>query len=575
MGVAQQKIADIQPFAELARSATTVVYKGYQRSLGRFVLLKVLQPGLSHDDERVRRFEAEARLIAQVQHPNVVAIYAAGRDDGQAYIAAEFVEGIDGRALMERGPLPPDLAAFVVLEAARGLEAAHIHGILHRDLKPSNILISHDGQVKLTDFGMASLVDEEAGAEVRGTPGYLAPELVRGEPPGEASDLFSLGATFYEALAGRPAFTGAGTAALLDAVLNDDPMPRLERFVDLPEALCPICARLLAKNPDERYPDAPTLIADLEAFRVARGGTMGTAALKTYLDDPEAYRGTVEASFPLLPEAGPVLESEDRAALPARPVSLRRWAWGAVLAILIAGGLGSGLFLKNGKPASSPVVFTDEATSRLPEIEASPSAGSEEEAGDGRAAMQVGEPDPPEAVVPPPDSSETTALVLDDTTAQEMTPPAVADESVEATGTLQIVVEPWADVYLGDELKGRTPLDPLTLDAGTYRIGLNNPDFPEEYSVDVTVRPGEADSLRVALWEYVGRLRLEISPWAEIAIDGDVGETVAQGKPLLIVKPGRRKLSLRHSLGVFDTTLTVAPNEVVDLQFNLITLLRK
>ena len=223
MGHTPEKIADIQPFAELARSATTVVYKGYQRSLGRFVLLKVLQPGLGHDDERVLRFEAEARLIAQVQHPNVVAIYAAGYDDGQAYLAAEFVEGVDGRELVARGPLPPELAVFIVLEVARGLQAAHAHGILHRDLKPSNILISHAGQVKLTDFGMASLADDEAGGEVRGTSGYLAPELVRGEPPTEASDLFSLGVTFYEALAGRAAFTGADTGALLDAVLHEPP----------------------------------------------------------------------------------------------------------------------------------------------------------------------------------------------------------------------------------------------------------------------------------------------------------------------------------------------------------------
>ena len=133
--------------------------------------------------------------------------------------------------------------------------------------------------MKLTDFGMASLADDEAGAEVRGTSGYLAPELVRGEPPTEVSDLFSLGVTFYEALAGRAAFTGADTGALLDAVLHDDPLPRLERFTDLPPALHPICARLLAKNPDERYPDTATLIVDLEAFRAACGVETGAAAL--------------------------------------------------------------------------------------------------------------------------------------------------------------------------------------------------------------------------------------------------------------------------------------------------------
>ena len=569
MGVAQQKIADIQPFAELARSATTVVYKGYQRSLGRFVLLKVLQPGLSHDDERVLRLEAEARLIAQVQHPNVVAIYAAGYDDGQAYIAAEFVEGVDGRALMAGGPLPPDLAVFVVLEAARGLQGAHAQDILHRDLKPSNILISHEGRVKLTDFGMASLAHMEAGGEVRGTPGYLAPELVRGEPPTAASDLFSLGLTFYEALAGRPAFTGTDTGALLNAVLHDDPLPRLERFVDLPEALRPICARLLAKNPDDRYRDAATLIADLEAFQATRGVTTGTTALTTYLDDPGAYRSTLATALP--PE--PVLE-ERRAASPARPAARRRWAWGAALAILLAGGLGSGLFLKEGQPAPPPVVSTEEPPSRLLEAESSPSTRPDAEEQDERLATDAGEPELPEAVVAPPDSSETTALPLDDTTALAMTLPA--DDPLETTGTLLMAVDPWANVYLEDTLVGPTPLDTLTLDAGTYHIVLQNPDFPEEYSVDVTVRPGEEESVNIALWDYVGRLRMTINPWAEVAVDGKVHKTVDHRGGLLIVEPGSRILSLRHSaLGVFDTTITVAPKEVKELRFNLNTLIRK
>ncbi len=563
MGHTPDKIADIQPFAELARSATTVVYKGYQRSLGRFVLLKVLQPGLGQ--ERVLRFEAEARLLAQVQHPNVVAIYAAGHDDGQAYLAAEFVEGVDGRELVARGPLPPELAVFIVLEAARGLQAAHAHGILHRDLKPSNILISHAGQVKLTDFGMASLADDEAGGEVRGTSGYLAPELVRGEPPTEASDLFSLGVTFYEALAGRAAFTGADTGALLDAVLHDDPLPRLERFTDLPPALHSICARLLAKNPDERYPDAATLIADLEAFRAARGVETGAAALNTYLDDPEAYRREAR----LLTEPASTPAGEDRHT-PARPALRRRWAWGAVLAVLIIAGLGSGLFSKEGKPASSPVALTEEAASRLPEVETSPFVSSEGEP-DGLAEA---EPEQQKAVVSPsPDSLETTSITLDEL--QDIAAPDVADDPVEATGTVRIAVDPWADVYLEDNLVGRTPLQPLTLAAGTYRISLKNPNFPEEYSVDLEVRPGEEDTLRIALWDFVGRVRIEVSPWAIVAIDGSVRDTVSQQEYLLIVKPGKRILSLRHSLGVYDTTLTIAPKEVKELRFNLITLLGK
>jgi len=574
----QGKIADIQPFAELARSATTVVYKGYQRSLGRFVLLKVLKPGLSHDDERLRRFEDEARLIAQVQHPNVVAIYASGRDDGQAYIAAEFVEGFDGRHLMAQGPLPPDLAVFIVLEAARGLQAAHAHGILHRDLKPSNILVSHEGQVKLTDFGMASLAEEEAGAEVRGTPGYLAPELVRGEPPTEASDLFSLGVTFYEMLAGRAAFTGANTGVLLDAVLHHDPLPRLERFADLPAALHPICARLLAKNPDERYRDAGTLIADLEAFRAAGGVTTGAAALKSYLDDPDAYRSTLKALVALPTERA----SEDRPAASPERAGPRRhlpWAWGVVLAVLLVGGLGSSLFFGNGQPAPPSVDLAEEAASRLPEVDTNRLVPPEEEQGD-HAVPAEAEPEQQQAVVPPPrDSLETTSLALDDTASAAPAEAVSLDafrDSDEATGTLYLDVKPWADVYVDEEHRGESPpLLALSLSVGRHRLALKNDQFPE-YSAEVEVRANEEDSLRISLWDLVGRLSIQVSPWAVVVIDGVVRDTLSPQEHLLIVAPGKRRLTLRHpELGFYDTTFTIARGEVKTFRFNLNKLLAK
>ncbi|RMF60821.1 MAG: serine/threonine protein kinase, partial [Bacteroidetes bacterium] len=155
-----EPIGDFQPFAELARRPATIVYKAYQSSLERFVLLKVLRPEYARDEDLARRFEAEARLLARIQHPNVVAVYACGRHGEHLYLAAEYVEGTDLAALLRHGPLPPALALYVAREAARGLQAAHAQGILHRDLKPGNILVALDGQVKLTDFGMASLAAE-------------------------------------------------------------------------------------------------------------------------------------------------------------------------------------------------------------------------------------------------------------------------------------------------------------------------------------------------------------------------------------------------------------------------------
>ena len=594
MGRAQRKIADIQPFAELAQGATTVVYKGYQQGLDRFVLLKVLRPGLGHDEERLRRFEDEARLIAQVQHPNVVAVYAAGRDDGQAYIAAEFVDGFDLRDLAAQRPMPPELAVFIVLEAARGLQAAHIHGILHRDLKPSNILIAHDGQVKLTDFGMASFVEEDAGAEVRGTPGYLAPELVQGAPPTKASDLFSLGATFYEILAGRAAFAGDDTGALLDAVLHHDPLPRLGRFIDLPDDVRRICARLLAKDPEARYPDAAALIDDLEAYRAAHGVTTGTAALKTYLDDPDVYlrlqRATVQQTeVPPAPAAVPptVQEGKDQAAMPSvRPARSGRvrWAWAGALVLLVVGGLGGSFLLKDTPPPAAEPVTAD----RRPEAVADRSVlPGETDTAEAASTIVLTEPEPdptqqteqPEAADPSAEDAEERLLsVEDDTTAMvvaAVTPldtAAVTLPDTAAPGTLAVDVKPWAEVYVDDELRGLAP-QTLALPAGLHRVVCKHPQFPD-YTTEVTIRAGETEALGVSLWDHVGRLSIEVSPWAVVAIDGAVRDTTPLDRPL-IVKPGQRRLSLRHSIGVHDTLITVVPGEIKTLRFNLNELLRR
>ena len=166
----RRPVGDVQPFAELYRSATTVVFKGYQQSLDRFVLLKRLRPEAGLDERIAQRFQDEARLIARVQHPNVVAIHAYGEDEISAYLIGEFIDGPDLQSLLERGALPVELAVFILREAARGLGAAHDRGIVHRDIKPGNILISYEGQVKVADFGMASfMVDDldEFEGEVR------------------------------------------------------------------------------------------------------------------------------------------------------------------------------------------------------------------------------------------------------------------------------------------------------------------------------------------------------------------------------------------------------------------------
>src|SRR5690606_35096654 len=312
-------IDDIRPFAELAQNATTVVYKAYQSSLERFVLLKRLKAEYSRDEDLSARFQEEARIAARVQHRNVVSIYAFGSDAEGAYIVAEFIEGLDLSEVIEQGRIPVEIAVFILLEAAKGLRAAHRKNVLHRDIKPSNILISHDGEVKLADFGLASLADQAGDdqSEVRGTLAYLAPEQIRGEPIDQRSDLFSLGATFFEMLTGRRAFAGADSSEILDAVLNSDAEKFLSATPGVTDEIRTIGARLLARDPDERYANVGELIDALEAYRKRAPNTASRTELRELLEDPEGVRERYASERKIAAAAaaaGPVV-----AVIPDRP----------------------------------------------------------------------------------------------------------------------------------------------------------------------------------------------------------------------------------------------------------------
>jgi serine/threonine-protein kinase len=595
-----RRIGDIQPFAELAQGTATVVYKGYQPSLERFVLLKVLRPAFSQDTELVERLEQEARLAATIQHPNVVAIYAYGQDDGQPYLAAEFVDGVDLRTLLQRGPLPVELATFVTREAARGLRAAHERDVLHRDIKPANLLIAHDGQVKLTDFGLASLIDQSANVEVRGTWSYLAPEVVRGATPTNASDLFSLGATLFEMLTARVPFSGADTSAVLDAVLHHDPLPLLDRLAPLPDGLRRICTRLLAKDPAARYASATALIDDLETLRAERVPSVDETALATYVADPAAY----VSPAPPQPEVAPETSDASPAPPDAPPSSSeasgpRRWPRRALLAVLVVGltliGTLLAVSMTSDPPADAdPVRVADSVPADLSRSASSPATPPDTTL-DRVAASSI---DTASARPPAIDTTARTAaaevrttLPAPDTSAAAATPdrseaapgpvasrriagdPSSDGSMTPAVGTLTVQASPWAEVLIDGTFRGRTPLGaPLTLNAGTHTVTLRHPQFPDS-TMAVALSPGDSTALSVSLWDLVGTLSLEVSPWADVFIGGEQRDTTPLERPL-ILPPGRHTLTLRNpTLGRLDTTLTIRRGEEHAVRINLNRLL--
>jgi TolB-like protein/tetratricopeptide (TPR) repeat protein len=265
------------------------VYRALDTRLGREVAVKIL-PEPSPGRESARRFEREGRAVASLSHPNIVALFDVGEQEGLRYAVTELVEGETLREMLARGPLAAGEAAELAAQVADGLAAAHQLGLVHRDVKPENIIVTPGGRAKILDFGLVSSTAGEPAGEaseaeptvtaltepgmISGTVGYMSPEQVRGETVDGRSDVFALGVVLYELLTGRRAFRADSKIETLNAILKEEPPPAGK---PIPEELARIVRRCLAKRPDNRYHSAADLAHDL---RMAAGTPSAPAAAR-------------------------------------------------------------------------------------------------------------------------------------------------------------------------------------------------------------------------------------------------------------------------------------------------------
>ena len=270
------------------------VYRARDDRIGRDVAVKVLPAAFAENEDRLRRFEQEARAAGRLNHPNVLTVHDVGSHTGAPYVVCELLEGETLRERLSGSPMPVRKATEIAIQVARGLGAAHEQGIVHRDLKPENVFVVKDGQVKILDFGLAKLTRAEAPLEaeshiateapgtdpgtVMGTVGYMSPEQVRGRPVDHRSDIFSLGAILYEMLSGKRAFARDSSVETLNAILKEDPPELAGSGRPLPPALDRIVRHCLEKSPDERFASARDLAFDLQSLSdvSASGPAIGT-----------------------------------------------------------------------------------------------------------------------------------------------------------------------------------------------------------------------------------------------------------------------------------------------------------
>jgi len=213
----------------LGQGGMAKVYRGLDRQLGRQVAIKVLAPPFDRDGEFVERFQREARAAAGLSHPNIVAVFDSGSDDGTHFIVTELV---DGETLADRlrrdGPMPPGEAVAVAVDIARALAAAHERGLIHRDIKPGNVMLLPDGRVKVVDFGIARAAGSDTLTNtgvVLGSTAYLSPEQAGGQPVDERADLYALGCVLYEMLTGQVPFSADTPIGTMYRHVNEDAPP--------------------------------------------------------------------------------------------------------------------------------------------------------------------------------------------------------------------------------------------------------------------------------------------------------------------------------------------------------------
>lgn len=268
------------------------VYRAKDSRLARDVAIKILPAALAADPDRLRRFEQEARAAGMLNHPNILTVYDIGSYEGSPYLVSELLEGVTLRERLAEGLLPQRKAVQFATQIANGLAAAHEKGLVHRDLKPENLFLTHDGRVRILDFGLVKLTRPEMAAPagmaltvsmeshsgtVLGTVGYMAPEQIRGHNTDHRADIFAFGVILYEMLAGKRAFHGDSAVETLNAILKEDP-PELPATAVAP--LECVMRRCLEKSPTDRFQSAKDLGFALEALSATPSVSLSADVVK-------------------------------------------------------------------------------------------------------------------------------------------------------------------------------------------------------------------------------------------------------------------------------------------------------
>lgn len=515
-----------QLIAEIKRNEHGVTYRGWDEERQSVVLLKTFKPQSATED-CAPRFKQEAEAYARLAHANVVRLWEYGFARGECFLALEFVEGQNLRRVLSRA-LPPEIATAILCEALRGLAEIHRQNIVHRDLKPENILLSHEGKVKLCDFDLAlSEARAPIGFGITGSPGYVAPEIILGEKITAAADIFSLGVVFYEMLAHARPFQAASSSAEMNAIVRLAPVPLAQVGVNVPAQLEAFLLRMLAKRVSERRAN----LEDLARYFELGDSATREQLIRNYLAAPEKYQ-----TAGLTPR---VRVSPQRGSSAKRRFYISGMALVAILFTVIRLALNT-----NETPAEKTNLPPQPAIDSLLQYPKVARTEPEKPPSDLAKAAVSSKHDAP-----------------DSTRAPHLTAPSARQILLRST--------PWAFLFVNGDSLGMTPhAVTLRTEAAPYQLVLRNPQFPR---VELTLPEVTqlADTITISLWERVAQLELQITPWAEVYINGEKS-ALAEGEKRLLLLPGRYSLRFVHSqLGEKTETIALRAGETRTLAVNM------
>jgi serine/threonine-protein kinase len=333
-----QTLGDYRVLRRLGQGGMGQVYLAEQLSLKRKVALKLLRPEMASNPRALQRFKREAEAVARITHANIVQVYQIDEANGLQFMALEYVEGRNLREHIERKGTPDVLLALSIMrQVAAALQRASEMGIIHRDIKPENILLTRKGEVKVADFGLSLAPDGDQPAPnltqsgvTMGTPLYMSPEQVEGKPVDFRTDIYSFGVTSYYMLAGQPPFRGTTAFEVAVAHVQKEPEPLASIRPDLPQNLCAVVHKMLAKDPNQRYQTGRDLLKDLVRLRESLSGS-------TLARSPALPGTPSSGSIPALSSSATVKTQ------PTATLGRRRWALVTVflLSVLLAAGGGA------------------------------------------------------------------------------------------------------------------------------------------------------------------------------------------------------------------------------------------